>query len=55
MDDEKPLRELPAVIFITLVLGIILSTIAVRAPNRYVGPVDAGQTAASPFGNQLSR
>lgn len=49
MPDDKPqsFRGLIGVILFAAVLSVIFSTIAVYSLNRYLGPIDAGDTTAS--------
>src|SRR5437868_2545175 len=45
-DDRRSFRGLIGAILVAAVLSVIFSTIAVYALNRYLGPVDAGDTTA---------
>lgn len=46
-DRRQSFRGLIGAILVATVLSVIFSTIAVYALNRYLGPVDVGETAAS--------
>lgn len=46
-DERRSFRGLVGAILISAVLSVIFSTIAVYTLNRYLGPVDGGETTAS--------